>query len=105
MFTRSTGMRLGWRVIEAVLVLGAICVAPVVDAADKPSSDATSAIDAEAFFAAIVKIETHALPDARSAATLGTEREGSGIVIAKDGLILTIGYLLVEAPPGYGKSA
>ena len=56
-----------------------------------------SAIDAEAFFAAIVKIETRALPDARSAATLGTEREGTGVVIAPDGLILTIGYLLVEA--------
>jgi S1-C subfamily serine protease len=74
-----------------------ILLAPFAAAADKPGADATSAIDAEAFFAAIVKIETRALPDARSAATLGAEREGTGVVIAPDGLILTIGYLLVEA--------
>jgi serine protease Do len=97
MLIRSTGTRFRRRVIEAALVLGAICFAIVVEAADKPRPDASPTIDAAAFFAAIVKIETHALPDARSAATLGTEREGSGIVIAKDGLILTIGYLLVEA--------
>jgi serine protease Do len=97
MLIRSTGTRFRRRVIEAALVLGAICFAIVAEAADKPRPDASPTIDAAAFFAAIVKIETHALPDARSAATLGTEREGSGIVIAKDGLILTIGYLLVEA--------
>ena len=38
-----------------------------------------------------------AVPDARSSATLGAEREGTGIVIGDDGLILTIGYLIVEA--------
>ena len=37
------------------------------------------------------------MPNARSAATLGQEREGTGIVIGEDGLILTIGYLIVEA--------
>ena len=42
-------------------------------------------------------ITARALPDARSAATLGTERAGTGVVIGKGGLILTIGYLLVEA--------
>ena len=39
----------------------------------------------------------HAIPDARSSATLGTEREGTGVVIGDNGLILTIGYLIVEA--------
>ena len=38
-----------------------------------------------------------AIPDARSSATLGTEREGTGVVIGENGLILTIGYLIVEA--------
>ena len=33
----------------------------------------------------------------RSESTLGSEREGSGIVIADNGLVLTIGYLIVEA--------
>ena len=97
MFPPSTGTHFPRRTINAMLVLGAICFALVVEAANKPGSDANPAIDAEAFFAAIVKIESRALPDARSAATLGTEREGTGVVIARDGLILTIGYLLVEA--------
>ena len=55
------------------------------------------AIDPQAFFAAIVTVQARALPDARSAATLGTERAGTGMVIGKGGLILTIGYLIVEA--------
>jgi len=35
--------------------------------------------------------------DRRSAQTLGTEREGHGALIGDDGLILTIGYLIMEA--------
>ena len=34
---------------------------------------------------------------ARTAETLGAEREGTGVLIDNDGLILTIGYLLLEA--------
>ncbi|HTP47178.1 MAG TPA: S1C family serine protease [Casimicrobiaceae bacterium] len=56
-----------------------------------------SGVDAEKFFSAIVKVQARALPDARSAATLGGEREGSGAVISADGLIVTIGYLIIEA--------
>ncbi len=46
---------------------------------------------------AVVGIETVALEDARSIATLGRERQGSGILIGDDGLVLTIGYRLLEA--------
>ena len=35
--------------------------------------------------------------DASTAATLGTEREGNAVLIDSDGLLLTIGYLIVEA--------
>src|SRR3984885_12007949 len=35
--------------------------------------------------------------DAFTASTLGTERAGSGVLIRKDGLVLTIGYLITEA--------
>ena len=35
--------------------------------------------------------------DARSIATLGRERQGSGVLIGDDGLVLTIGYLILEA--------
>jgi S1-C subfamily serine protease len=44
-----------------------------------------------------VKLRTRAVADARSAATLGTEREGTGIVLDASGLVLTIGYLILEA--------
>ena len=47
---------------------------------------------------AVVKLSVKAMPDARTADTLGAEREGTGIVIdRKRGLILTIGYLVLEA--------
>ena len=35
--------------------------------------------------------------DASTATALGTEREGSGVVIGDDGLLLTMGYLITEA--------
>lgn len=35
--------------------------------------------------------------EARTARSLGFEREGSGVVISSDGLVLTVGYLIMEA--------
>jgi S1-C subfamily serine protease len=46
---------------------------------------------------AVVGIEAIALEDARSIATLGRERQGSGTLIGDDGTVLTIGYLILEA--------
>lgn len=46
---------------------------------------------------AVVGLEVSAADEARSAETLGRQREGSGVVIGADGLILTIGYLILEA--------
>ena len=46
---------------------------------------------------AVVRVKTIIEPDARTADSLGREREGSGVVIDGDGLVLTIGYLMVEA--------
>ena len=46
---------------------------------------------------AVVKVKAFVPGDSRTAETLGREREGSGIVIDQAGLILTIGYLMVEA--------
>ena len=48
-------------------------------------------------FAPIVKVRSEVPPDARTARSLGTEREGSGVVIDSGGLVLTIGYLILEA--------
>lgn len=46
---------------------------------------------------AVVKLSIKAIPQARTADTLGAEREGTGVVIGRDGLILTIGYLVMES--------
>ncbi|MFM7533602.1 MAG: S1C family serine protease [Rubrivivax sp.] len=46
---------------------------------------------------AVLGIEVEAVEQARSSATLGTQRVGSGVVIGADGLVLTIGYLVLEA--------
>jgi S1-C subfamily serine protease len=46
---------------------------------------------------AVVGIRTLVPPDAFTAEILGTERVGHGALIRKDGLVLTIGYLITEA--------
>ena len=47
--------------------------------------------------AAVVRLAAEIPADARTAEVLGTRREGNGILIDDDGLVLTIGYLIVEA--------
>jgi S1-C subfamily serine protease len=51
----------------------------------------------EEILKAVVKIRAIVPKDARSARTLGTEREGHGVVIDSKGHILTIGYLISDA--------
>ncbi len=46
---------------------------------------------------AVVGVQVLAAEGARSAQTLGKQRSGSGVVIGSDGLVLTIGYLILEA--------
>lgn len=46
---------------------------------------------------AVVGVQVIAAEGARSAQTLGMRRSGSGVVIGPDGLVLTIGYLVLEA--------
>ncbi|MGE5524350.1 MAG: S1C family serine protease, partial [Rhodospirillaceae bacterium] len=45
----------------------------------------------------VVKVHSVAVKDARSLSTLGAQREGTGVVVDSNGLVLTIGYLIVEA--------
>lgn len=45
----------------------------------------------------LVAIRARVADDAYTANLLGTEREGSGVVIRDNGLVLTIGYLITEA--------
>ena len=46
---------------------------------------------------AVVRVKTFINPEGRTTQNLGREREGSGVVIDSSGLVLTIGYLMVEA--------
>jgi S1-C subfamily serine protease len=46
---------------------------------------------------AIVQIDSLVPANARTAASLGTNRKGSGVVIDDSGLILTVGYVILEA--------
>jgi S1-C subfamily serine protease len=51
---------------------------------------------AEETLSAVVGVSSQIAPSARSAATLGTERRGSGVLI-REQYVLTIGYLVMEA--------
>jgi serine protease Do len=54
------------------------------------------AADPQKLTSSVVKIETRAISDSQSAETLGRSRSGSGVIIESQ-LVLTIGYLLLEA--------
>jgi S1-C subfamily serine protease len=45
----------------------------------------------------VVKLRSRAVVGARSSRTLGAEREGTGVVLDAKGLVLTIGYLILES--------
>ncbi len=54
-------------------------------------------LDVDALMGAVVRVRMKAIDGARSSATLGASREGSGVVIDERGHILTIGYIVTEA--------
>ncbi|WP_376959430.1 S1C family serine protease [Azospirillum sp. A26] len=63
-----------------------------------PAKAAESAqLDPERVVRSVVGITATVPADSQSARTLGTDREGSGVVIDGSGLILTIGYTVMEA--------
>ncbi len=84
-----------------VAPVAALLLAVASPAAAQVSSSGTDSdrvIDAlSRASAAVVGVRVTAADEARSIATLGKERAGSGVLIGKDGLILTIGYLMLEA--------
>ncbi|HXL49746.1 MAG TPA: S1C family serine protease [Xanthobacteraceae bacterium] len=78
--------------IASRAVLGAILISLV-----SASAAAAETASMEDLVSAVVRINTHINPEGRTIQGLGREREGSGILIDSDGLVLTIGYLMVEA--------
>ncbi|MEJ0079357.1 MAG: S1C family serine protease [Alphaproteobacteria bacterium] len=74
------------RVVQALLLVLAAAV-----------GSSAKAASIEDLVSAVVQVKTTITPDGQTVQSLGREREGSGVVIDEDGLILTIGYLMVEA--------
>ncbi|MCK5364013.1 MAG: trypsin-like peptidase domain-containing protein, partial [Gammaproteobacteria bacterium] len=62
-----------------------------------PGQERFSAPDVDQLLAAIVGVRARVPEHARTARALGTERAGSGVLIDGNGLIVTIGYLILEA--------
>jgi S1-C subfamily serine protease len=89
------------------VVAAALTGPPSAASAEEPASSAPSAPAApsveqqskalERAAASVDGLQSLAVDEARSAGTLGRARQGSGVVIAEDGLVLTIGYLILEA--------
>jgi len=52
--------------------------------------------EADETLSAIVRVKSKIIKDARSAATLGLQRDGSGVLV-REGYVVTIGYLVIEA--------
>ena len=87
-----------FRALAAALAAAVLpAIAAVQSAAPAPRDESATyqhLIDAAN---AVVTVKVEAIPGARSIRTLGGERSGSGVVIEPGGLVLTIGYLILEA--------
>jgi S1-C subfamily serine protease len=95
--TVPAGMR-GLVALGVILAAAAALAAPRVPA---PRFDPGAAQDVPTAVArvspAVVGIRAQIPPDRPSAATLGAERWGSGVIVDPDGTVLTVGYLVLEA--------
>ena len=90
-------------ILPALLVCTA-AVSAILPTSSVAATDPGKALGTQAIMdamaranAAVVGVKVKSVEGARSARTLGARRSGSGVVIGNDGLILTIGYLMLEA--------
>ena len=91
-------------IFTAVFLCIGLAAVPAWAAVGKPAQENPAASEDDTSYKslvtaanAVVSVKTKALTNARSSATLGAERTGSGVLIAPSGLVLTIGYLILEA--------
>ncbi|MBL6931832.1 MAG: serine protease [Rhodospirillales bacterium] len=86
-------------VICSILILGGCSAAPAPahQAAETSKASQEQATAFDSTFSAVVGVFANVPEDARTAQILGTRRQGSGVLIDDDGLVLTIGYLIMEA--------
>ena len=85
----ATRRRSATRGIAALALSCALAVAGARPAAAQP--------DLMSLISAVVAVEALVPDDARTVEALGDERLGTGIVIDGEGLVVTIGYLVLEA--------
>ncbi|MGA8514345.1 MAG: S1C family serine protease, partial [Burkholderiaceae bacterium] len=83
---------MGLQVWTAILLVGASQLTHAQTVSTQETIDALARANQ-----AVLGVNVVAAADARSAQTLGRQRIGSGVVIGADGLVLTIGYLMLEA--------
>ena len=85
--------------LVSLCLLAALAAAPLAaqgqPAPVPPAAGDQQQLTVEAL--SVVKVRSKAVSNARSLRTLGPQREGSGVVIDSEGLVLTIGYLIIEA--------
>ena len=91
-------------ILASLLHAGAIVAAPAAGAQAPAGAASVATPEGERAaravleaLDAVVRVKVSAVQDARTLRTLGREREGSGIVLSPSGLVLTIGYLILEA--------
>ena len=86
-----------WTTLLALLAAWLMTWSPPGFAADGQDDVATRSLALQRAHQSVLGVQALAVDDARSARTLGRARSGSGVVIGRDGLVLTIGYLVLEA--------
>ena len=82
-----------------MLAVVAVVLGMPLAAQDKPPAapPAAQGQDLTVDALSVVKVRSKAVANARSNRTLGAARQGTGVVIDSEGLVLTIGYLITEA--------
>lgn len=78
-----------WRVLSVSFLLAFMAMFLAVEALAQQRMDGV--------LSSVVRLRAEVPGDARTAASLGQVREGNGVVIDDSGLVLTIGYLILEA--------
>ena len=76
-------------VLRSLFLLLAVAATPLLAQEQRKA-------DAEELLSAVVQVKAKILPNARSLATLGPQRQGTGVLV-REGYVLTIGYLVIEA--------
>ena len=86
-----------WLIALMLLPLVQLKVQAQVQMPVQASEQAALPGDIERLLSGVLKVRMQAVDKARSSATLGATREGSGVLIDDQGHVLTIGYLVSEA--------